>query len=120
MKHILIVDDDPIIRLATSEVLKSKNYQVSEANDGLEAIAKMEQGGIDLILLDIFMPNKDGFETIGEIRRNFSDVKVVVMSGYEENRFNPLEYARSLGADEALSKPFSADDLICVLEKHLA
>ncbi len=118
MSRILIVDDDPDICFAMSEVLKAKGYDVVVTHNGHEAMAKVTQETFDAVLLDIFMPEKDGFETIGEIRRMNSNIIIIAMTGYGEHRFNPLEYARSLGANEALAKPFSADELLVCL-RHL-
>jgi len=118
MGRILIVDDDVDICFAMSAVLIGKGYDVVVCHDGHDAMAHLEKDTFDLILLDIFMPEKDGLETIGEIRRLNTDIKIIAMTGYDKSRFNPLEYARSLGANEALAKPFSADELqVCI--KHL-
>ncbi len=120
MSHILIVDDDSDIRFALSEVLKANGYIVSVAANGEGVGNILDSQDIDLILLDIFMPDKDGFETIGDIRRsNRRDVRIVAMSGYGEAHFNPLEHARLLGVDESLSKPFSPDELLSTLQRLL-
>jgi len=119
MSCILIVDDDESICLAMSEVLMANGYDVVSASNGIDAVEHLEKNIIDIVLLDIFMPQKDGFETIGDLRRYHPNIKIIAMSGYSENRFNPLNYAKSLGANEALAKPFSADELLVTLKTLL-
>lgn len=116
MSRILLVDDDELIRLSMAEVLRARDYDVCTAINGKDAISQLKENDFDVVLLDIFMPEKDGFETIADIRRHDRLIKIIAMSGYTENSFHPLKYARSLGADDVLAKPFSADELISTLE----
>jgi len=115
MTKILLVDDDEQIRFAMSEVLRARGYDIIVAADGEEAAKIMQTTPINVVLLDIFMPERDGFETISFIRNNHPDMIIIAMSGYDDGRFKPLEYAKTLGADDALPKPFSADQLVATL-----
>ncbi|NVK20050.1 MAG: response regulator [Methylocystaceae bacterium] len=120
MSRILIVDDDVDICFAMSAMLIGKGFDVAHSHDGNAAMDLLRTECFDLVILDIFMPEKDGLETIGEIRRLNTTIKIIAMSGYDKSRFNPLEYARSLGANEALAKPFSADKLLDCIQDLLS
>lgn len=119
MSSILIVDDDPTICLAMGEVLKIDGHQVETVYDGESALKLIQKTPFDLIILDIFMPEKDGFEIIGDVRRLFHGIKILAMSGYNEYGFDPLVYAQSLGADHVLSKPFPAEVLSAAIQELL-
>ncbi|WP_135081682.1 response regulator [Terasakiella sp. SH-1] len=111
MQTVLLVDDDIDVRFAMSQVLKRLGYDILEAANGIEALERLRERSVDHILLDIFMPEKDGFETINDVRRLYPDIKIIAMSGYNESSFSPLESAKSLGANSVLAKPFSAHQL---------
>jgi two-component system KDP operon response regulator KdpE len=108
-KHILIVDDEPRMRRFVRMNLELELFQVSEANDGLEAIRKVRDEMPDLVVLDVEMPKLDGFETLREIRRT-SPVPVIMLTvrADEEDRIKGLD----LGADDYVTKPFSARELV--------
>ncbi len=107
-KLILAVDDEPkmigIIRMN----LELEGYRVSEAHNGLEALKKVREELPDLVLLDVMMPDMDGFETLRRIRE-FSNVPVIMLTvkGEEEDKVRGLE----LGADDYVTKPFSPREL---------
>ncbi|WP_417819691.1 response regulator [Terasakiella sp.] len=115
MTKILLVDDDEQIRFAMSEVLGGHGYHVRVAENGIQASKILDDENVDVVLLDIFMPECDGFETIGHIRQNHPDLKIIAMSGYGDSEFEPLRYAKTLGADDALAKPFSAEQMVEML-----
>ncbi len=108
-KHILIVDDEPRMRRFVRMNLELEDLRVSEASDGLEAIRKVREEMPDLVVLDVEMPNLDGFETLAEIRRA-SPVPVIILTvrGEEDERIKGLD----LGADDYVTKPFSARELV--------
>ncbi|MGC4049184.1 MAG: response regulator [Paludibaculum sp.] len=98
---ILVVDDEAPFRAEVRNYLTGKGYQVCEVESGREAMAQLERSRYHLVLLDIFMAEPDGFETLRRIRTNYPALPVVVMSGAA------LEYlhaATLLGATEAISK----------------
>lgn len=118
MTKILLVDDDEQIRFAMSEVLRARGYDIIVAADGDEAEKIMQKTPVNVVLLDIFMPERDGFETISFIRKSHPDMIIIAMSGYDDGSFKPLEYAKTLGADDVLPKPFSADQLVATLIRY--
>lgn len=108
-KHILIVDDEPRMRRFVRMNLELEGLQVSEASDGLEALRKVRETLPDLVVLDVEMPQLDGFETLAEIRRT-SPVPVIMLTvrSEEDERIKGLD----LGADDYVTKPFSARELV--------
>ncbi|MBN1933656.1 MAG: response regulator transcription factor [Anaerolineae bacterium] len=107
-KLILAVDDEPRMTRFIRMNLELEGYQVSEATNGLDALAKVRDELPDLVLLDIMMPDMDGFETLQHIRE-VSNVPVIMLTakGEEEDKVHGLE----LGADDYVTKPFSAREL---------
>ena len=112
-KHkILVVDDEPNILLSVEYILEQEGYAVHVARDGEEALAVAEEVVPDLILLDVAMPRKDGFEVCRMLREHpqLNGVKVVMLTA----KGQPLERKKGLevGADVYVTKPFSAEDLL--------
>jgi CheY-like chemotaxis protein len=114
---ILVVDDDAAIRSLFHKILARAGYRVMEAADGAQALAAMNQGGIDLVITDLVMPEKEGIETIMEIRKNHPQVKVAAVSGAFGGKY--LEIAVSLGAEAALAKPVSEETLLGMVRRLL-
>jgi DNA-binding response OmpR family regulator len=114
VSHILIIDDDSDLRIMMQEVLLAEGYKVSVAGDGELGIALQRKQPASLLITDIFMPNKEGIETIRDFRAEFPDVPIVAMSGGGrlKGRGNPLLTARALGASVILRKPFEMSDLL--------
>ncbi len=108
-KHILIVDDEPRMRRFVRMNLELEGFRVSEASDGLEAVRKVREDMPNLVVLDVEMPYLDGFETLAEIRRA-SPVPVIMLTvrSEEDERIKGLD----LGADDYVTKPFSARELV--------
>lgn len=107
-KRILIVDDEPRMRHFVRMNLQLEGFLVSEASDGLEAVRKVREELPDLVILDVEMPHMDGLEALAEIRR-FSPVPVIMLTvrAEEDDRVRGLD----LGADDYVTKPFSAREL---------
>ena len=108
-KHILVVDDDDRIRNLLKDYLNNNNFLTSSAKDGNEALEKISVFEFDLIVLDVMMPGKSGFELTKEIKKN-NDIPVILLTakGEVENRIKGLEY----GADDYLGKPFEPKELL--------
>ena len=81
MARILIIDDDPVLRAVTERLLTDDGHEVCTAADGEEGLALLKGRDIDLVVLDMLMPRKDGFETLMEIRRLRSGPRVLAISG---------------------------------------
>jgi DNA-binding response OmpR family regulator len=111
--RVLVVDDEQHILNFLSSKLRASGYEVLTASNGVEALEQVEAQEPDLVVLDILMPKKDGFETLKELR-TFSPVPTIILSakGTNADKVKGL----SLGADDYLAKPFSPDELIARIE----
>lgn len=112
MATILIIDDQVDMRKLLRRALESFGHQVLEADDGKKGMDLCRETLPDLILTDIFMPEKDGLETIRELRKIHPKLKVLAMSGGGTmGNMDVLRIARAMGAYKVLAKPFSMIDL---------
>lgn len=109
---ILIVDDNFEFRKSLSDFLSLGDYEVRTAVDGEEALRIFEQQAFDLVLTDIMMPNKAGFELISDMLRLRPDQRIIAMTGGSRwiSHFH-LDNARDIGAAQVLTKPFSMKEL---------
>lgn len=107
--HILIVDDEILIRNVIKEYLKLENYTYDEASNGVDAINLVKNNSYDCILMDIMMPKLDGYSAIKEIKK-ICDAKIIVLSARTEE-FDKLS-GFDLGIDDYVTKPFSPKELI--------
>ena len=117
-RSILIVDDDPQIRRLCRTALEETGYVVREAGNGKEALAAIEGKSFDLIVLDLSMPDMDGFEFLKVVRGDSPKLKIIVISGFLGGKM--LKAARLFGGTATLAKPFSPDALISTVGKVLA
>jgi len=113
--RLLIVDDDLSLRRGLSALL-GEQYQVVEAGNGEEAIDRLVQDGIDLVILDLAMPVRDGESALREMRARGWTMPVIVVSA----SWDRLPNARALGADDSLAKPFDVGLLEQKIEGLLA
>lgn len=108
---ILVIDDDPTLRNAMRRMLEHAGHQVREAANGLDGLRMVEAETPDVVVTDLLMPEKEGIETIVELRDRYPAVGVVAVSGAggpEED--GPLTDAQLLGAHATLAKPFSVEE----------
>ena len=114
---LLIVDDEPAIRLLVKKYADFEGYESEEAADGMEAVIKCRQSAYDIIIMDVMMPELDGFSAVKEIRK-FSDVPVIMLSarGEEYDKIHGFE----LGIDDYVTKPFSGKELMMRIAAVLA
>lgn len=112
MKKILIVDDEPNIIMSLEYTFKKSNFQVFIARDGQEALDILESEIPDAIILDVMMPNVDGYATITEIKKNekLNHCKIVFLSA--KNKESDIEKGINLGANAYMTKPFSIKKLV--------
>ncbi|MBI5604916.1 MAG: response regulator [Deltaproteobacteria bacterium] len=114
-KRILIVDDDELVLLALKELLSSENYEVQPFSRGSEALKKIDTEDFDLLILDIIMPEMDGFELCKMIRKknNYKDKPILFLTAknQEEDKKRGLE----VGATLFISKPISPQRLLTMI-----
>ncbi|WP_350343569.1 response regulator [Proteinivorax tanatarense] len=116
-KTILITDDQYGIRRLLKEVFESRGITVLEASDGLQAIEKLHKHTVDLMLLDMKMPNLDGLSTLKVLKEKEIKVDVIFMTAYGEDRLTTE--AKELGSNSHIFKPFDIEYVLEVVEKHL-
>ena len=113
MAHILLVDDEAAVRDFLAELLQLDAHEVTTASDGHHAIRAVEQAPFDLMIIDLVMPEKEGIETIIEIRQKHPDLKIIAISGGGRGSAGDyLAMATQLGAARTLEKPFTNDTLL--------
>ena len=124
-KKILVVDDDPDLVAAVEAVLKSKSYQVVTAFDGVEGLQKVLDERPDLIILDVIMPKKNGFEVCKELKTDpryhfFSKIPVLLLTVYPQDREKlhlSMREGMVMEAEEYIQKPFDPYELLERAEK---
>ena len=125
MRRILVVDDDSHIRLAPRAWLKRYVFRVAMADGGPNGLAALDDFAFDLMIVDIFMPNMHGFESIRIFHQRAPTVPLIAISGYAfsgDETDNPscLKMALSLGATRCLHKPFRPATLLRVIDECLS
>jgi len=118
-KKILIIDDERITVELAQVLLERYDFEVVCAYDGVEGLKVARAEKPDLILLDIVLPRKDGFEVCEELRSdpNFKDVRIVMFTA--KGLAEDIERGRQVGADEYVIKPLSGKNLLVVIKKQL-
>mgnify|MGYP006285386957 CR=1 FL=1 len=118
-KRILIVDDEPHIITAISFLLTQKGYDIEKAKNGKQALQKAELVRPDIIILDVMMPEMDGFEVARRLRQQdqFDDLHIIFLTarGTQEDRFRGYE----TGGEVYLTKPFDNDQLLLTVQEVL-
>ena len=113
MAHtLLLVDDEPNILISLEFLMKREGYQVLLARDGVEALELLAQHRPDLILLDVMMPRKNGFEVCQELRANdaYKSIRILMLTA--KGRDTDVAKGLALGADAYMTKPFSTKELV--------
>ncbi len=117
MKKILIIDDEPVIRIMLTQLFEKNNYEVLEASDGNIGIALFKKHKPDLVITDLIMPEKEGLETIREIRESDQNIKIIAISGGGTvNSETYLQAAEKLGAQYSFEKPLKIDELLSAVK----
>jgi CheY-like chemotaxis protein len=124
MARILIVDDDPSVGGAIQMWLENKNYEVVFANGGVEGLNALEAHKFDLMIVDIFMPGMNGFESVRVFHQRAPEIPLIAMSGYvfREHHSNAPDFLRmalDLGAACCLHKPFTPSQLLRAIDSCL-
>ncbi len=111
-KTLLIVDDEPNILLSLEFLMKREGYQVHLARDGVEALEAIAALRPDLVLLDVMMPRKTGFEVCQEVRANEALKSTRILMLTAKGRDTDIAKGLALGADAYMTKPFSTKELV--------
>ena len=111
-KKVLIADDEQNIVISLEFLMKREGYQVEVANDGEEAVRRIRASRPDLVLLDVMMPKKSGFEVCQEIRSDPEMAGVRILTLTAKGRDTEVAKGLALGADAYMTKPFSTRELV--------
>ena len=120
MYKVLIVEDDPMVAMINEQyILKNKSFSVcGKCKDGMSALEFLEVNSVDLIIMDVYMPKLDGFETLRQIRKKQISTDVIMVTAANDRE--SLEEALHLGIVDYLVKPFTFDRFQMALEKYIA
>ncbi|NYZ10970.1 response regulator [Azospirillum sp. RWY-5-1] len=120
MASVLVIDDDEMVRTMLLRTLARGGYEAIGACDGVDGLARFRQAPCDLVITDIFMPNKEGLATIMELRRCFPDIRIVAISGGGARAsLDVLPVAEALGACRTIRKPFTPQEVLAVVREVL-
>ena len=120
MTKILVIDDDVIVRETIVQILEDRGYTVLSAEDGDRGLALFRAERPDLVITDIIMPEKEGIQTITEMRGERPDAKIIAISGGGRiGNTDFLKIARHLGAMDIIPKPFDPDELVSRVRRCL-
>jgi CheY-like chemotaxis protein len=118
--RILIIDDEDQPRRMLQQVLTRAGYEVVEARNGNEGLQRFRARPTDLVITDILMPEKEGLETIIDIRREFPTAKIIAISGGgRAGNLHFLDVAQRLGAQRVLQKPFELQEMLAAVQELL-
>jgi DNA-binding response OmpR family regulator len=115
--RVVVIEDEPAIRRGVVDALRASGYDVAEAADGVRGTEEALRRGVDLVLLDLLLPKRDGLDVLAEIRKVRPTLPVIILTarGTEEDRVGGLK----MGADDYVVKPFSARELLARVEAVL-
>jgi DNA-binding response OmpR family regulator len=120
MARILIIDDDHMVRETLRVILTAAGYEVALANDGKEGLNAFARFQPHLIITDILMPEKEGMETIQDLRQQAPDLPIIAISGGGRvGNMSFLKVAQHFGANRTFAKPFEPDDILSAVNDLL-
>lgn len=125
MKRVLVVDDDPLVSLSIRLTLERQGFETVLADGGVSGLNALEATRFDIMIVDIFMPEMRGFESVRVFHQRAPDVPLIAISGYAFAQHTTpapdfLRMALELGATRCLRKPFTTAALLAVIEESLA
>lgn len=121
MAKIMIVDDDPITRRILVEIVGQAGHEVVQAEDGMHALRLFKESPADLVITDIFMPEKEGLELVRELMEEYPEVKLIAISGGSSlTKFDSLDWVRMFGVKYAFSKPLDRDKILAAIDDLLS
>jgi CheY-like chemotaxis protein len=124
MARILIIDDNDLVRDFLRSALQDAGYDVVVAGDGEQGLLRFAERAIDLVICDVLMPNKDGLETVREIRNITGTLPIITMNGgppvdqtvLDSGEIDYLRLALAFGATHAIAKPFRPAELLALVQ----
>ena len=116
-KRILVVDDEESVRWALTRALERAGHRVDVAADGSSGLAAAERPDVDLVLLDVRLPGRDGLAVLGDLRKRRPDLPVIMITAY--GTLQVAVEAMKQGAYDYIGKPFDVDEVLLVVEKAL-
>ena len=117
---VLIIDDDELVRMTFKSIISRAGYTIFEADNGSKGLDLFKKEKPQVVVTDILMPDKEGLETITEMREFNSDAKIIAISGGgSTNNMSFLQLAKEVGADHTLSKPIRPSALLTAIEALL-
>jgi CheY-like chemotaxis protein len=127
MARILVIDDNDLIRTTVAAMLKTGGHDVALAVDGDDGVLQFREQPFDLVLCDVFMPNKEGLETVREIRQLSAATPIISMTGSvapvpgSGGQLDPdfLRMASAFGATRTIAKPFKTAELLALIQECL-
>ena len=115
--RILLVEDEPGLQLTLSDRLRREGYMVDTAGDGLSGLEQAASGHFDLVLLDVMLPKKNGFDVLRDLRQRGVETPVIMLTA--RGQVVDTVVGLKLGADDYLAKPFEMMELLARIEAHL-
>jgi CheY-like chemotaxis protein len=121
MQRVLVIDDDEQVRALLYEILDRAGFAVIEASNGVEGLKLYRSQPVDLVITDLVMPEKEGVETIMELRSQFPNTRIIAISGGQRaGARDYLPIAARLGAHRTVAKPFSRQEILEAVRETLA
>lgn len=119
--HILVIDDEDLVRDSIRETLVRAGYRATCAANGADGLKMLAAESIDIVITDILMPEKEGVETIIEIKKSRPGTPIIAISGGGRcKNLDPLKIANRIGADRTLPKPLNSRDLLSMVQEVTA
>lgn len=119
-KHILVVDDDEMMRAFIRELLLINDFKITEAANGKLGLKEFRESTPDLVITDIIMPEMEGISFIRELRSHNKEIPIIAMTGNVHGRMEEyLDISSQLGADEILRKPIKSQEFLDAIERLL-
>ncbi len=114
MKRILVVDDNIMIRKLVRNIFINEDYEIEEAENGVEGLEKIRENSVDLVITDIIMPEMEGLELIMHLKKDFPNIKIIAMSGSKPYY---LYMAKKLGIEKVFTKPLNLHEFLNAVKK---
>ncbi|MCK4856985.1 MAG: response regulator [candidate division Zixibacteria bacterium] len=114
---ILVVDDEEIMRNVIAKMLKGRGYEIETADSTLTALELLKSRSFDLVISDVQMPGRNGFELLKEVKQTYPEIVVIMMTGHSDTY--TIKDALMLGAEEYIAKPFKHYEVTAVVERAL-